>query len=191
MEFVLDSLQKLTLPTRTSTLIESTLLVVNTYSVCDSRCNVRKRRFVVLTDGHFLVRALLNVSINGNGSMSQFGDIIKINHYNMVVTIDTCILMIHDFYVKHSNADQPNGFPDWFSINIDNVKDSKSVHSKDKVWFTLPINNPVDSPVKKDDDIPIIDNWVILPNGCIAGTAYQTTTEFNAAPLIHSKTDTH
>ena len=109
----------------------------------------------------------------------------------MVVAIDTCILMINDFYVQHSNADQPNGFPDWFSIDIDNVKDSKSVHSKDKVWFTLSINNPVDSPVEKDDDISIIDNWIILPNGCIAGTAYQTPTEFNAAPLINSKTDTH
>ena len=83
--------------------------------------------------------------------------------------------MINDFYVKHSNADQPNGFPDWFSIDIDNIKDSKSVHSKDKVWFTLAINNPVDSPVEKNNDNSIIDNWVILPNGCIAGTAYQTT----------------
>ena len=64
MEFVLDSLQMLTLPTATSTLIEPTLLVVNTYTVCVSQCNVRKRRFLILTDGHFLVQALLNVSIN-------------------------------------------------------------------------------------------------------------------------------
>ena len=70
-------------------------------------------------------------------------------------------------------------------------KIQKSVHSKDKVWFTLAINNPVDSPVEKNNDNSIIDNWVILPNGCIAGTAYQTTKELNAAPLIHSKTDTH
>ena len=90
--------------------------------------------------------------------------------------------MINDFYVQHSNADQPNGFPDWFSIDIDNVKDSKLVDSKDKVWFTLPINNPMDSPVKKDDYISSIDNWVVLPNGCIAGTAYRTTIEFNAIP---------
>ena len=32
---------------------------------------------------------------------------------------------------------------------------------------------------------------MILPNGYIAGTAYQTTKELNEAPLIHSKTDTH
>ena len=191
MEFVLDSLQKLTLPTRTSPLIGPILLVVNTYSVLDSRCNVRKRRFVVLTDGHFLVRALLNVSINGNGSVLQFGDIIKILDYHMVAAIDTCILMIHDFYVQHSKADQPTGLPNWFSIDIDNIKDSTLVDSKDKVWFTLPITNPIYPPVQKEDNISIIDNWVVLPNGCIAGTAYRTIADFNAAPLIHSKTDTH
>ena len=49
----------------------------------------------------------------------------------------------------------------------------------------------MDSPVEKHNDNCIIDNWVILPNGCIAGTAYQTTKELNEAPLIHSKTDTH
>ena len=49
----------------------------------------------------------------------------------------------------------------------------------------------MDSPVEKDNDNSIIDNWVILPNGCIVGTSYQTTKEFNAAPLIYSKTDTH
>ena len=37
----------------------------------------------------------------------------------------------------------------------------------------------------------IIDNWVILPNGCIAGTAFRTDTEFKNAPKTHSKTDTH
>ena len=191
MEFVLDSLQTLTLPTRTSTLIEPTLLVVNTYTVLDSRCNVRKRRFVVLTDGHFLVRALLNVSINGNGSVLHFGDIIKILDYHMVVAIDTCILMIHDFYVQHSKADQPTGLPNWFSIDIDNIKDSTLVDSKDKVWFTLPITNPIYPTVQKEENISIIDNWVVLSNGCIAGTAYRTIADFNAAPLIHSKTDTH
>ena len=151
MDFMLDSLQMLTQPTATSTLIEPSLLVVNTYTVCDSRCNVCKRRFIILLDGHILVRALLNILINGNGSVSQFSDIIKIYHYHMVVAIDTCILMINDFYVQHSKAEQPNGFPNWFSIDIDNVKDSKSVNSQDKVWFTLPINNPVDSPVQKDE----------------------------------------
>ena len=122
----------LTLLTATSTLIEPTLLVVNTYTVRDSRCNVRKQRFVILTDGHFLVRALLNVSINGNGSVLQFGNIIKILDYHIIVAIDTCILMIHDFYVQHSKADQPTGLPNWFSIDIDNIKDSTLVDLKDK-----------------------------------------------------------
>ena len=138
---MLDSLDMITQPRATIMLNAPTLLVVNTYTVQDSRCNVRRQHFVILSDGHYIVRALLNVSINGNGSVLQFGDIITINHYNMVVAIDTCIMMINDFYVKHSNINQPNGFPEWFSIDIDNVKDSKSVHSKDKVWFTPPINN--------------------------------------------------
>ena len=141
MDVVLDSLQILAQPMATTTLNEPTLLVVNTYTVRDNWCNVRKRRFIILSDGHYIVRALLNVSINGNGSVLQFGDIITINHYNMVVAIDTCIMMINDFYVKHSNINQPNGFPEWFSINIDNIKDSKSVHSKDKVWFTYATHN--------------------------------------------------
>ena len=188
---MLDSLDMITQPRATIMLNAPTLLVVNTYTVRDSRCNVRRRHFVILSDGHYIVRALLNVAINGNGSVLQFGDIITINHYNMVVAIDTCIMMINDFHVKHSNIDQPNGFPEWFSIDIDNVKDSKSVHSKDKVWFTPPINNQTDLLAEKDNGNSIIDNWVILPNGSIAGTAYRTTKEFNEAPLIHSKTDTH
>ena len=142
----------------TTTLNEPTLLVVSTYTVHDNQYNIRKQCFIILSNGHYMVQALLNVLINGNGSVLQFGNIIKINHYNMVLAVDTCILMIHDFYVKHSNADQPNGFPDWFSINIDNVKYSKSVHSKDKVWFTLVINNPVDSPVEKHNDNSVIDD---------------------------------
>ena len=191
MDCLLDSLHILTQPRATIMSAGTTLLVVNTYTVRDSRCNIRKRRFVILSDGHYLVRALLNVSINGNGSVLQFGDIITINHYNMIVAKDTCVLMIHDFYIKHSNINQPNGFPEWFSIDIGNVKDSKSVHSEDKVWFTLTNNNQTDSLAEKDNGNSIIDNWVILPNGSIAGTVYQTIKEFNEAPLIHSKTDTH
>ena len=97
MDVVLDSLKMLVQPIATTTLNEPTLLVVNTYTVRDNRCNVRKQRFIILSDGHYIVRALLNVSINGNRSVLQFGDIIKINHYNMVVATDTCILMINDF----------------------------------------------------------------------------------------------
>ena len=160
-------------------------------TVRDNRCNIRKRRFIILSNGHYIVQALLNILINGNRSVLQFGDVIKIHHYHMVVAVDTCILMISDFYVKHSNADQPNEFPDWFTINIDNVKDSTLVHSKNKVWFILSINNPADLPVEKDNGNSIINNWFILPNSCIAGTAYQTTTKFNTVLLIHSKMDTH
>ena len=94
---MLDSLHMITQPRATIMLNEPTLLVVNTYTVRDNRCNVRKRRFVILSDGHYIVRALLNVSVNGNGSVLQFGDIITINHYNMVVAIDTCIMMINDY----------------------------------------------------------------------------------------------
>ena len=122
-------------------------------------------------DGHYIVRALLNVSINGNRALLQLGNIIKINQYNIIVANDTCIVMISDFYVRHLNADKPNGFPEWFSINNDDAKDTKSLNSNDKVWFTSSINNRVDLRVKKNNDNSIIDNWVILLNGCIVGTA--------------------
>ena len=106
MNFVLDSLQMLAQPMATTTLNEPTLLVVNTYTVCDNRYNVCKQHFIILSDWYYIVRALLNVLINGNESVLQFGNIIKINHYNMVVATDTCILMINNFYIKYSNADQ-------------------------------------------------------------------------------------
>ena len=100
-----------------------TWLIVGTYNVPDKRCNVRDRCFVILSDGHYIVRALLTISINGDRSLLQLGDIIKINQYQIVVAKDTYIVMIGDFYVKHLSADKPNGYPEWFTINIDNVKD--------------------------------------------------------------------
>ena len=42
MDFVLDLLQMLAQPSATTTLNEPTLLVVNTYTVRDNRCNIRK-----------------------------------------------------------------------------------------------------------------------------------------------------
>ena len=82
---VLDSLKLITQPTGKTNSNEPTLLIVNTYTVRDNRCNVLDRCFIILSDGHQIVRALLKVYINGNGSFLQLGDIIKINQYNMVI----------------------------------------------------------------------------------------------------------
>ena len=76
----------------------------------------------------------------------------------MVITKDTYIVMTSEYYVKHMNADKPNGFPEWFLIDIDNVKDTKSLDSNDKVWFISPINIPTGLLVEKKNDNFIIDN---------------------------------
>ena len=93
-------------------------VVVDTYTVRDKQCNVCNHFFIILSDGHHIVRALLNVSKNCDGSLLQFGDIITINQYTTVVTKETYIIMIGDFYVKNSRADEPNGFPKWFTIKV-------------------------------------------------------------------------
>ena len=89
--------------------------------------------FIVLSDGHHIVRALLSISNNRDGPLLQFGDIITINQYTTVVTKETYIIMIGDFYLNNSRANEPNGFPTWFTINVDHVKDSKSLKSNNKV----------------------------------------------------------
>ena len=96
-----------------------------------------------------------------------------------------------DCFTQKSSADKPNGFLEWFSIVLDSVKDTKSLDLNDKVWFTASINHPEGLSAEENIDNSIIDNWVILPNGCVAGTAYRSDKEFNEAPPTHSKTDTH
>ena len=155
---MLDSLTLFTKPTGKTSSNEPTLLVVDTYIVCDNRCNVRDRCFIILSDGHQIVQVLLKVSINGNGSLLQLGDIIKINQYNMVIAEGTYIVMVSDFYVKQSSADNSNGFPEWFSIVIDDVKDTKSLDLNDKVWFTSSIYNPAGLSLEKNNNNSIIDN---------------------------------
>ena len=147
--------------------------------------------FIILSDGHHIVKALLNISKNSDGALLQFGDIITINQYTTVVSQEQYIIMIGDFYVKHSRVNEPNGFPHWFTVNADLVKDSKSIQPNDKVWFTVRTQKPEFMSTENLEKNTIVDNWVILPNGCIAGTAYRTNTEFKNAPVTHSKTDTH
>ena len=194
MVFDLDSLQLITHQmdgTVGFIVHEPTYLVVDTYYVPDKRCNVLDRCFIILSDGHHIVRALLTIAKNGAGSVLQLGDIIKINQYNTVLAKDTYIVMISDFYVKHSNSNKPNGFPQWFTINIDQVKESQSLDFDNTVWFTSRIHSPKFTSYENNDDNLIIDNWTILPNGCIAGTAYTNDKELQAAPISDRKTDTH
>ena len=91
------------------------------------------------------------------------------------------MVMIGDFYVIHSSAGKPNGYPEWFTININNVKDSKALKCNDTVWYTPRIHAPELMSSECNDDNLIIDNWVILPNGCIAGTAYDNDEELQEA----------
>lgn len=133
MELLLDFLTLFTKPTRETSSNKPTLLIVDTYTFRDNGCNLRDRCFIILSDCHQVVRVLLKVSINGNGSLLQLGDIIKINQYNMVIAEGTYIVMISDFYVKQSSDDKLNGFPKWFSIVVDSVKDTKSLDLNDKV----------------------------------------------------------
>ena len=66
--------------------------------------------------------------------------------------------MIGDFYVKHSRVNEPNGFPKWFTINADLVKDSKSLKSNDKVWFTVYTQKPEYMSTENLKKKTIIDN---------------------------------
>ena len=194
MEFVLDSLQVIShyqVHEEGSVVNHPSYVIMETYAVRDKRCNVDNRFFFILSDGHHIVRAILNISKNCDGGLLQIGDIITINQYTTVVTKEQYIIMIDDFYVKHSRVNEPNGFPLWFTINTDLVKDSKSIKPNDKVWFTVRTQKPQYMSTVNRQKNTIIDNWVILPNGCIAGTAYNTDTEFKNAPVTHSQTDTH
>lgn len=92
--------------------------------MADKRFNVRDRFFIILSDEHHIVRALLIISKNGDELLLQLGDIIMINQYTTVAAKDTRIVIIHDFYVKHSRADKPNGYPERFTINVDSVTNS-------------------------------------------------------------------
>ena len=166
-------------------------VVVDTYTVRDKRCNVRNRFFIILSDGRNIVKALLTITKNREGALLRFGDIITINQYSTVVSKEQYIIMIGDFYVKHSRVHEPDGFPDWFTINANLVKDSKSIQPNDKLWFTVRTQKPEYMSTENQEKNMIVDNWVVLPNGCIAGTAYRTDSEFKKAPEAHLKTDTH
>ena len=170
---------------------QPTWLVVDVYSVPDDCCNISHRYMFILSDGHHIIRAPLTLSTNGNGSIIKSGDIIKIIKYETVVVKDTYIVMIGDFYVCHLSAGKPNGYPEWFTININNVKDSKALNYDDTVWYTPRIHAPEFISSESNDDNLIIDNRVILPNGCIAGTAYKNDKELQEAPNTDQKTDTH
>ena len=178
-------------PTKESVVRQPTWLVVDAYTVPDGRCNIPHRYMFILSDGHHIVRALLTLSTNGNGLTIKSGDIIKIIKYETIVVKDTYIVMIDDFYVCHSSAGKPDGYPEWFTINIDNVKDSKSLKYNDTVWYNSCIHVPKMVSSESNDDNLVIDNWVILPNGCIAGTAYVNEKELEEAPNSDQKTDTH
>ena len=88
--------------------------------------------------------------------MLQVGDIIKINQYNMDIAKATYIVMTSDLYVKHLSTDKLNGFPEWFSIVIDDVKDTKSLNLDNEVWFTTTTHNSTVLSFEKNNDNSII-----------------------------------
>ena len=70
MKFALDSLQLISqyqVHKAGSVVIFPSWVIVDTYTVKDKRCNVRRRFFIVLSDGHHVVRALLSISKNRDG----------------------------------------------------------------------------------------------------------------------------
>ena len=79
--------------------------------------------FIILSDGHHIVKTLLNISKNCDRALLQFGDIITINQHTTVVLKAQYIILIGDFYVKYSKVNEPDGFPQWFTLNADLVKD--------------------------------------------------------------------
>ena len=92
MKFVLDSLQLITqyqVQKEGFVVNFHSYVIVDTYAVKYKQCNVRNVFFIILSDGHHIVRALLNISKNCDGSLLQFGDIITINQYTTVVTKET------------------------------------------------------------------------------------------------------
>ena len=194
MDLKLDSLRLIAHnhdQSNVSGVCQPTWLVVDAYSVPDDRCKISDRYIFILSDGHHIVRALLTLSTNGNGSIIKSGDIIKIIKFQTAVVKDTYLVMIGDFYVIQSSAGKPDGYPDWFTINIDNVQDSKALECNDSVWYTPLIHAPELMSSECNDGNLIIDNWVILPNGCVAGTAYDNDEELQEAPYTDQKTDTH
>ena len=81
MDLKLDSLRLIAHnhdQTNVSVVCQPTWLVVDAYSVPDDRCKISDRYIFILSDGHHIVRALLTLSTNGNGSIIKSGDIIKI-----------------------------------------------------------------------------------------------------------------
>ena len=194
MEFVLDTLQLIAqyqIHEGGVVVNHPSYVVVDTYTVRDKRCNVCNHFFIILSDGRNIVKALLTISKNREGALLRFGDIITINQYSTVVSKEQYIIMIGDFYVKHSRVREPDGFPDWFTINANLVKDSKSIQPNDKLWFTVRTQKPEYMSIENQEKNMIVDNWVVLPNGYIAGTAYRTDSEFKKAPEAHLKMDTH
>ena len=114
MKFTLDSLQLFSqyqIHKEGSLVSSPSWVIIDTYMVKDKRCNVHNRFFIILRDGYHIVRALLSISKNCDKPLLQFGDIITINQYTTVVTKKTYITMIGDFYIKHSKANEFNGFP--------------------------------------------------------------------------------
>ena len=82
MKFVLDTLQLILqyqVHEEGSVVNHPSYVIVDTYAVRDKQCNVHNRFFIILSDGHHIVRVLLNISKNYDGALLQFGDIIMIN----------------------------------------------------------------------------------------------------------------
>ena len=114
MKFVLDTLQLILqyqVHEEGSVVNHPSYVIVDTYAVRDKRCNVHNRFFYHSEQWTSYYKSILNISKNCDGALLQFGDIITINQYTTVVTKEQYIIVIGDFYVKHSRVNEPKGFP--------------------------------------------------------------------------------
>ena len=89
MKFALNTLQLISqyqVHEEGSVVNHPSYVIIDTYAVRDKPYNVHNRFFIILSDGHHIVSALLNISQNCDGALLQFDDIIMINQYTTVVT---------------------------------------------------------------------------------------------------------
>jgi len=94
------------------------------------------------------------------------------------------MIMICDFYLREINLMIiQNG------LLLTSIMSKIQSHLVPMIFITHN-QSPEFMSSKNYDENTIINNWVILPNSCIAGTAFRMDTELKDAPNSHSKTDT-
>ena len=134
MDFKLDSLQLIThCQDRTlgSVVCQPTWLIVDRYSVPDDCCSIACRYFIILSNGHYIARALLTLSMNGARLLLQLGDIITIIKYGKEMPF------CHSKSVFITQHRTTNYFSCFFFINSFTLFHSHIPHSLLRNYFNF------------------------------------------------------